>query len=132
MSFHLGKPIGMMILLSLISGTVILCLPEPPRADLRVWVFAESHARSYRDAGAGSGPSLSDLFEARTGRSVAVYLVHVRALDLRLISLFMNTTVGVEVPDLAEGEVGNVGKFFRPPVDEIGFLPLNNWLLRDG
>ncbi len=132
MSFHLGRPVLVMILLALISGALILRAPDLKRADLRVWVFAQSHARSYREPDPQTGASLADLFQARTGQRVAVDLIHARALDLRLISLFMNDTVGMEVPDLAEVEIGNVGKFFRPPVEEVGFLPLNELLERDG
>ena len=132
MSFHLGRPILVMIGLSLISGVMILRAPESERADLRVWVFAESHARSFRNPDEQSGLSLVDLHAARTGRRVAVDLINSRALDLRLISLFMNDTTGMEVPDLAEVEIGAVGKFFRPPVEEVGFLPLNDLLERDG
>ena len=37
-----------------------------------------------------------------------------------------------DTPDLVEVEINRIGKFFRPPVEEVGFLPLNDLLKRDG
>lgn len=132
MSFHLGKPIAVMILLAVVSGVLALRTPPVERADLRVWAFAGSHVRSFRNPDPATGVSLIGLYQQRTGRSVRVDQLATRALDIRLISLFMNDTIGDDVPDLAEIEIGSVGKFFRPPVDQVGFLPLNDLLERDG
>lgn len=131
MSFGLGKPIAVLICLALLSGLAMIGHDPPPRADLRVWTFAESHARTYR-VGDHDTPALTELFEQRTGNSVSVDLIAHRAMDIRLLSLFMNDTVGQEVPDLVEVEIGTVGKFFRSPVNEVGFLPLNDRLEREG
>ncbi|MGE5612067.1 MAG: ABC transporter substrate-binding protein, partial [Bacillota bacterium] len=136
MSFHLGKPILAMIGISLLTGAAVLLRREAPRADLRVWVFADSHARSYRDrvvpaeAAGELAPSLVELYQRQTGRSAAVNLISTRALDVRLISLFNNQSHNV--PDLVEVEIGSVGKFFRPPLDQVGFLPLNRFVEREG
>jgi ABC-type glycerol-3-phosphate transport system substrate-binding protein len=36
------------------------------------------------------------------------------------------------LPDLAEIEIGSIGKFFRPPASEVGFRPLNDFIEREG
>jgi len=207
MFFHLGKPILAMVIVAVASGALIWLRPEAAHTDLAVWVFAESHARSYRGIprsglSGGSGPatqtnlaadsepgavwlivlpqkdllpgdeidigsveqgvirsidrkgstwtlelggplrlahrrgeevavpSLVELYRRRTGITATVNVISSRALDVRLISLFNNRSPNV--PDLVEVEIGSVGKFFRPPVDEVGFLPLNKYLERDG
>ncbi len=198
MSFHLGKPILVMMILSLVCGAWIVIRESPVPGDLVVWVFADSHARSYRDpvqsvlaadvrdtrtrifvvsaahfrvgdrlefpgpnpeSATVVGvcpenapepwlevleplkfshrrgdpvrvPSLVELHERAAGRSVAVSVISARALDVRLISLF--NSLSKDVPDLVEVEIGSVGKFFRPPVGEVGFLPLNRFIERDG
>lgn len=131
MSFHLGKPILVLLLVAVVSGVAMMADGTAPRADLKVWTFALPHARTYRDAAAGE-PSLAERFRRRSGRSVAVDLIGHRAMDIRLLSLFMNDTAGHEVPDLVEIEIATIGKFFRPPVGQIGFLPLNERLEREG
>jgi arabinosaccharide transport system substrate-binding protein len=35
------------------------------------------------------------------------------------------------LPDVVEVEITNVARFLRPPLDEIGFLPLNDYLKQD-
>src|SRR5690606_15040899 len=120
-------------LISALTGVMVLFQPRAARKDLVVWVFDLSHARSYRQGDPATGtPGLDVLFEQRTGRSVRVDLVGSRGLDMRLISLFMVDSTGEQVPDLVEIEIGSVGKFFRPPLEEVGFLPLNDLLERDG
>src|SRR5689334_23197542 len=135
MRFPLGKPILVMLLVALLSGVAITARRAPQRAHLRVWVFADSHARAYRgDDPSGSPGSLIDLYRQRTGQSVRVDLISARALDTRLISLFMSDSphASDDLPDLVEVEIGSVGKYFRPPVDAVGFLPLNDYLAKSG
>ena len=47
MSFHLGKPIFVMMIVSLVSGVFILRRPAPPKADLNLWVFADAHYKTF-------------------------------------------------------------------------------------
>lgn len=131
MSFNLGRPILVLLLVSVASGLAIFRDEAPSRADLKVWVAALPHARSYRDPGPDV-PSLAEQFRDRTGHAVDVDLISGRAIDIRLLSLFMNDTEGHEVPDLVEIETQAIGKFFRPPVDQIGFMPLNDRLEKEG
>jgi arabinosaccharide transport system substrate-binding protein len=131
MSFHLGKPLLVLLLVGTVAGTATWFERPSPRADLKVWVAALPHARTYREPGPDA-PSLVEQFRLQTGQSVAVDLMAGRAMDIRLLSLFMNDTVGQEVPDLVEIDTGTIGKYFRPPVNQIGFLPLNDRLAKEG
>src|SRR5687768_12060055 len=124
MSFHLGKPVLVMFVISALSGVAILLRPAPPPKDLTVWVFADPHARTYR--------ALAPRFEAAAGRSVDVRLIGNQALDVRLTGLFLAGTRGAELPDLAEVEINSVGRYFRPPAELVGFLPLNDFLHHTG
>src|SRR5690349_24937201 len=82
MQFHLGKAIGVMLVLAAISGTGLLLRPPEPHADLTLWVFAESHRAEYR--------RLLPTFRRSTGKTVRLDLVTVNALNVRLASLFMS------------------------------------------
>ncbi len=134
MSFPFGKPIIAMILFATVGGAAILFRPSPPHADLTLWLFAEQHARMYRGDRQfdPTGVPLIEQFKQQTGHSVNVNLIANQALDVRLISLFMSGNSGSETPDLAEIEITSVGKYFRPPIGQIGFLPLNSYLEKSG
>ena len=49
-----------------------------------------------------------------------------------LLSIFNSRGHGRLVPDAVEVEIGHIGKFFRPPLSDIGFLPLNDFLKKSG
>ena len=124
MNFHLGKPILVMILFALVAAALTGIPTKPKKADLTVWVFAEQHRDVYN--------SILGRFHEQTGLTVDVQLVSALAMDLRLSSLFMTDPTSPELPDLAEIEMAWVGKYLRPPVDQVGFLPLNNYLTKTG
>ncbi len=124
MSFHLGKPILVMLVVALVSAALTGIPSKEKKADLTLWVFAEQHRNVYK--------SVLDRFYAETGVTVDVQLVSAQAMDLRLNSLFMTNPTSPQLPDLTELELNWVGKYFRPPVDQIGFLPLNNLLAKSG
>lgn len=133
MAFHLGKPIFVMLVVAATCGIVILLRPRAgARADLVVWVFSDPHRATYAGPSPAGGPSLVDDFRQRTGASVDVQLLFGRAQNVRLVSMFMAAMRGPTVPDLVEVEIGQVGKFFRPPIDDVGFLPLNKFLEQSG
>ena len=48
MNFHLGKPILVLLAVSVITGVATSFHKPPPKADLTLWVFAESHHRTYQ------------------------------------------------------------------------------------
>ena len=132
MSFPPGKPVLVILLIAIGVGMTVVFRSSPARSDLVVWTFAESHANSFRTAGSDGTPALTDTFSRAHGPSVEVKLINNRALDVRLISLFNSNATGPRLPDLVEVEIGSVGKFFRPPVESVGFLPLNKFIERDG
>lgn len=134
MGFHLGKPILTMICLA--AGAYALARVTQRgdhRADVEVWTFSDQHWRAYTGSGQPAGylsPKLR--FERETGMSAEIKLIQTRALNTRLSTMFMSDTKGPEVPDVVEVEIGAVGRYFRPPVDEVGLLPLNDLLERHG
>ncbi|CAN5384606.1 hypothetical protein BH10PLA1_BH10PLA1_11150 [soil metagenome] len=121
-----------MILASFVGGLVIIARRTPPRADLELWTFADNHARMYRGDSATTEPTLVDLFHERTGQTVDIKLIGVTAMNLRLSSVFDNADSNADVPDLVEIEISSIGQFFRPPLSQIGFLPLNDRLANSG
>jgi arabinosaccharide transport system substrate-binding protein len=124
-SFHLGKPILVMLVIALISGAFIAAHRSPPQADLTLWTFTHIHADTYR--------AIIDRFEKQSGRTVSIQNMSGRAENVRLESMFMTGQDDPRVlPDVVEIEIGSVGRFFRPPLEEIGLLPLNAFLRRDG
>src|SRR4051794_25694862 len=113
-SFRLGNPILVLLGVALISGTCILLTPVRPRADLSFWIFADSHRDAYRKI----GPA----FTRETGKSVDIHLIPVVAMNTRLSALLMSGTTAGELPDAVELEMGTAGPYFRPPVNDVGFL----------
>ena len=116
MSFPLGKPILVMLLISLASGAAALFRHTPPDADLTFWLFADSHQRSYR--------TIKPEFEQQTGSSLDLQLITTRALNVRLTSLFMSAAKGSlqagrrrsgsVIPMTVGGSTGTVDTRFFP------------------
>lgn len=128
---HLGPVLPLMLLLSLVSGAVVALRPASPTGDQTVWIFAEGHAAIFRD-GDGQSPALVDRYHQSTGRRVDVQLLSYRALEMRLLSMMLSPQSASDVPDVVAIEISSVGKFFRAPVDDVGLLPLNDYLRRSG
>lgn len=129
MTFPPGKPLLLVIAFALIGGVTLLVRPTSirPVGDQQVWVFDESHARTYQTPSA-TQPALLDLYQQATGRHVEVQLTASRALDARLLSLTLSDAHGKQVPDLVEIEIGSVGKYFRSSPEHNGLLPLDGFL----
>ena len=121
-SFPPGRAIFALLLIGIITGISITLRPSERPADLVIWTF---DAR-------GLNNDAIEGFKHQTGKSVSVKLISTRAMDTRLLSQFMSPTSIGDSADLVEIEIGSVGKFFRPPVDQIGFRPLTDDLLRSG
>ena len=124
MQFHLGKPILAMLLITALTGTAVLLRRDPPAKRLTFWVFADSHFTTYRS-------DLAD-YEKKTDVSIDLQIVQVHAMSRRLQAAFADGLSGDGVPDLVEMEVGQVGKFFRPPLAEVGFEPMRPLLEKSG
>jgi arabinosaccharide transport system substrate-binding protein len=133
-SFPLGRPILAILASAVIAGAITLFRPSPPRADLTLWVTADLHARLYE--GHTTGPSLLQQFQTDTGKTVRLDLISAAAMDVRLLSLFMfvqgNNSNDLAGPDVVEISLGSIGKYLRPSANEIGFLPLNDYLKTSG
>jgi ABC-type glycerol-3-phosphate transport system substrate-binding protein len=125
MPFPFGKPILVMLIAAAFSGVLVLWHPPTPKPDLTIWTFET-------DRGYELDPSILQSYEARTGLKISVKVLSTRGLDTRLISLFMHSANDAESPDVVEVEIGSVGKFFRPPTEDVGFLPWNDYLDRHG
>jgi len=122
-----------MIIAALVTGLIGWFRPAPVKTDLTVWTFTDLHARMFRGDGATTEPTLVDRYRERTGQSVGITLIGGQAINVRLNSIFDNGTASqTDVPDLVEVEVSSVGRFFRPPTNQIGFLPLNDRLAAGG
>jgi arabinosaccharide transport system substrate-binding protein len=124
MSFHLGKPILVMLVLSVLTGMLVAFRPAQRRAEVTLWVFADIHGKTY-------GP-LIEQFEKDHHCTVNMNLITSRAQVVRLGSLFMSNPTSEEIPDLVEVEISQAGQYFRPPVREIGFEPLEPRLRASG
>lgn len=130
MSFHLGRPILVMTILAVLCAAgLAIRSGERKRPDLLIWVFDEQHQKIF-ESGSSAEPGLLDQFQRSSGKSGGIELVGTRAEDIRLVSMFMSDSR--DVPDLVELEIGSVAKYFRPPVRDIGLLPLNDFLKRSG
>jgi arabinosaccharide transport system substrate-binding protein len=124
MSFHLGKPILAMLVLAAISGSVIALRPQPNKAQMTIWVFAQSHEQTYRP--------LVEKFAKENHVTIDLQLLNGRALIVRLGQLFLADLHSPEAPDMVEMEISTIGRFFRPPIREIGFRPLDDYLDQSG
>jgi arabinosaccharide transport system substrate-binding protein len=119
MNFHLGKPILVMLIIALLCGATILLRPsEAPRGELTVWVFADAHYKSFQP--------LVEKFGQQHHCKVNLQILSGRALAVRLNQLFMADPHSDQIPDVVEMEISLVGRFFRPPVQDVGFVPLND------
>ena len=134
-SFHWANPFSCCCsrprLAPLRSGAA----PPGPRADLVVWSFDQAHARTFRDpfpdARGRMIPSLAEQFERKFGLRVRISLIGEMGENIRLASAFMSQA-SPATPDLCEIEIHSIGQFLRPPIDDIGLLPLNDFLAETG
>ena len=67
-----------------------------------------------------------------TGKTLQIDLIASHAIDARLPILFMSPDSSEKLPDAVEVEIGSMGRYLRPPVDDVGFLPLNAFLQKSG
>ena len=59
-------------------------------------------------------------------------IVQAQAMSRRLQADFADELDGAGVPDVVEIEINQIGKFFRPPLGEVGFEPLRPMLEASG
>ena len=111
MSFHLGKPILVMIVVALVAAALTGIPAREKKADLTLWVFAEQHRDVYK--------SILDDFRKQTGVTVDVQLVSATAMDLRLSSLFMTDPTSPELAG-SDGNRDRLGRKIFPPAGRSG------------
>lgn len=124
MQFHLGKPILVMLVVSLVSAVVVARRSQQTGADLDLWVFADSHYKAF--------VPLVEEYQREHGIDINLNVVIIRAMNVRLASLFMTNPTSPDLPDLVEMEIGSIGRYFRAPLEDVGFLPLNDLLHESG
>jgi arabinosaccharide transport system substrate-binding protein len=124
MSFHLGKPILVMIIIAMITGAAVALRPRYRQADLTMWIFAQSHYKSFEP--------LIPSFQKENNVRLNLELLSFQAEQMRLRSLFMSDVRNPQIPDIAEVEISQVGMFFRAPAKDMGFMPLNDILRQTG
>jgi arabinosaccharide transport system substrate-binding protein len=123
MRFPLGKPILVMIIVALATLPFVVVGRTNPADAVSLWLFADAHEQTYR--------SILDEFERETGIKVDIQLINGRAMPVRLQSMFMSQRADEALPDLVELEISWVGRFFRPPVPDVGLLPLDRYLAQN-
>ena len=106
---------------------------QTKRADVEVWTFSEQHWRVFTGSNQPADyVSPLKQFENATGLTGEIKLINARAENTRLSTMFMSKTGWPEMPECVEIEISSVGRYFRPPVDEVGLLPLNDFIERHG
>lgn len=120
MSFPLGRPILVMILLAGALGAWRAIEPRPASQGLALWVFADPQRVCYErlrlDPRAAEIPPFH------------VELIPSRAIDARLSVLMLSHQSTAESPDAVEVEITSLGRYLRPSPADIEFLPLNRYL----
>ncbi|MDQ3438803.1 MAG: extracellular solute-binding protein, partial [Planctomycetota bacterium] len=75
---------------------------------------------------------LVEQYEKDHGVDVNLNVVVPRAMNVRLASLLMTDPASPDLPDLVEIEIGYIGRYFRAPLEDVGFIPLNGYLKESG
>lgn len=109
--------------LAVLSGLVILLMPEPVRSGQKFWIFSANHAGSYTQ------PVERWNKTHDPGDQIRLAVLTTTALERRLLSGFL---AGTPVPDLCEAEVSMAAKFFAGPPEAIGLVDLTERLRSEG
>ena len=88
---------------------------DPNRPDLVFATFTKEHAEAY-------GPAIA-AFENANHCKIQLQLVSLKSLQGRLQSALQ---VDAEVPDMVELLGGTMGMFVRGPIEDVGFVDLND------
>src|SRR3712207_1673953 len=120
MNFPFGKAPLVIALVALTSATALLFAGGfrdggKRRPDLVIATFVKEHADAYR-------PAIAE-FEKQHNVKVQVQVVDQAALQGRLQA---SLQAGADVPDMVELMFGTLGVFTKGPVEDIGFVDLND------
>lgn len=112
MPFAPGRPLAVLLAISIFSGGIVTLRPAKQPAALTVWTFNRDHAAVYR--------TLAPEAEVR--------LMSGRVLDVSLQAVLEAPAGAGGVPDVVEIEISSVGRYLRPPADDIRLWPLDSFL----
>ncbi len=125
-TWPLGRPAALLLALALAA---LLWLGvggnEEPGDPLEVWVFAPTHADTFRGRGEPGVVPLTEQFERETNRPVVVRLLPARAIDTRLTTLALQDAPPEAWPDLVELEINGSAKHFAHGAARTPLLPLS-------
>ncbi|MEM9082345.1 MAG: ABC transporter substrate-binding protein [Planctomycetota bacterium] len=116
-----SKPLLLIGVLAVISGGILSFDPPQEHSDLEVWVFAEEHARSYRD----TIITYADRHDLR----INLLRVDIQALMQRVRSGLYS---GTPVADVFELEYATAGQLFRGPPENLGLVAFDELLSESG
>lgn len=122
MQFPLGRAPLVMIFLFLFAAPFIFLRPAKPPGMIDFWVFAETHYQEYQER-------VKEFEKTHPGVQVRLQLIQGSVLRDKLIAAFLSETAA---PDLAEIEIGDVGRFFQGKTSDIGFEDLTDRLKSEG
>lgn len=118
------SPGGWVILiLALGSSAAVALWPLPRREGGQFWIFSLNHKAAYRQQ-----IERWNVAHPENERFTPL-IFSIPALERRLLSGFLS---GTPVADLAEVEIGMIGKFFSGPLEAVGFVDLTDRLQQEG
>jgi arabinosaccharide transport system substrate-binding protein len=132
MTFPLGKPILLMLCIAVAGSVAMSLAPRASRADLRVWVYADQQAETYRQGVARLPNDHSAEFAPLAGHTIEISLIAQRALNVRMMAMLLAGPAAAPPPDVCEVDIGSIAAYLNGPIDDIGLLPLNDFIRRDG
>lgn len=124
------RPLPVLIVLTVLAGLILAARPAAEQADQTLWTFAATHAQALESPDAAGVTPLESYAKA-THRTVEIARVEPRPMALRLHSLLAGDDPG-SLPDVVQLEMGTAVSLLDRPADEIGLLPLDDLLERDG
>lgn len=125
--FPFGPAIATMLCLAALGAVMVALRANKPRESLVFWSNSDLHMRYQGNMPQYPAAALHG-WTTPDGGLVDCKQVKENALNLRLLSMFMGGRSDAGVPDIVQVEIGKVGMFFRPPVSQVGFLPLDHYL----
>jgi arabinosaccharide transport system substrate-binding protein len=123
--FSLTTPaVWVLLVLSVGAASIVLPGLSEPKDGLKLWVFNKGHQEAYEPMIAAWNAE-----QATTDTRAETLLLHMTALERRLLSGFMS---GTPLADLVETERSVGAKTFTGPLEDIGFVDITDRLREEG
>src|SRR5438045_313463 len=103
LDFPLGRAPLVMIVLFIFAASFVLTRPKRPDRQLDIWVFATTQYEEDKQR-------VKEFEKKHPGVQVRLQLMRGSILRDKLIAAFLSETAA---PDIAEIEIGDVGRFFQ-------------------